>query len=49
VLPDDVRSLAVPVLSHRLLVSARGRSTRKDPTAVVAEVLAQTVAPGARG
>ncbi|WP_336922631.1 AAA family ATPase [Aquipuribacter sp. SD81] len=49
VLPDDVRALAGPVLAHRLLPSARGRSGRKDPVEVVAEVVARTAAPGARG
>ncbi|MFC5382237.1 AAA family ATPase [Aquipuribacter nitratireducens] len=49
VLPDDVKALAGPVLAHRLLVSARGRSARRDTAAVVADVVAQTAAPGARG
>lgn len=49
VLPDDVRVLAGPVLAHRLLPSARGRTARKDPLTVVAEITAATPVPGARG
>ncbi len=49
VLPDDVQRLAGPVLAHRLLPSARGRTARKDPLAVVREIVASTPVPGARG
>ena len=49
VLPDDIARLAGPVLAHRLLPSARGRTARKDPLAVVAEITAATPVPGARG
>ena len=49
VLPDDVAHLAGPVLAHRLLPSAQGRTARKDPLAVVAEIVASTPVPGARG
>ncbi|MGJ7441371.1 AAA family ATPase [Aquipuribacter sp. MA13-6] len=49
VLPDDVRRLAGPVLAHRLLPSSRGRTARKDPSTVVAEIVAATPVPGARG
>ncbi len=49
VLPDDVARLAAPVLAHRLLPSARGRTARKDPTTVVHEIVAATPVPGARG
>jgi MoxR-like ATPase len=49
VLPDDIRLLAGPVLAHRLLPSARGRTARKDPLTVVHEITAATPVPGARG
>jgi MoxR-like ATPase len=49
VLPDDVARLAAPVLAHRLLPSARGRTARKDPLTVVLEIVAATPVPGARG
>ncbi|WP_380168564.1 AAA family ATPase [Jannaschia sp. R86511] len=49
VLPDDVRALAGPVLAHRLLPSSRGRTARKDPSGVVAEIVGATPVPGARG
>ena len=49
VLPDDVKALAGSVLAHRLLPSARGRTTRKDPLTVVSEIVAATPVPGARG
>ena len=49
VLPDDIARLAAPVLAHRLLPSARGRTARKDPLTVVHEIVAATPVPGARG
>ena len=41
VLPDDVQSLAGPVLSHRLLPTAEAQVSRRSTDAVVAEVLAR--------
>jgi MoxR-like ATPase len=45
VLPDDVKRLAVPVLGHRLIVSAQGRLDGHAASDVVANVLAQVPAP----
>ena len=49
VLPDDVKRLAPAVLGHRLLSSARGRTARHEPAAVVAEITAGLPVPGAHG
>lgn len=45
VLPDDIKALAVPVLGHRLMLSAETRLRGRDPAAVLADILAQTPAP----
>ena len=39
VLPDDVKSMAESVLSHRLILSPKGKSQHSDPRDVVADVL----------
>lgn len=46
VLPDDVKRLAVPMLSHRMIVSAaaRMRGTRSDE--IVETILDETAVPG---
>ena len=49
VLPDDVKRLAPAVLGHRLLASARGRTARHEPAAVVVEIAAGLAVPGAHG
>jgi MoxR-like ATPase len=46
VVPDDVRSMAVPVLSHRLLPTAEAQLARRTPEAVVESVVARTRIPG---
>lgn len=48
-LPDDVKQLARAVLGHRLLASARGRTARREPGVVVAEIADGLPVPGARG
>jgi MoxR-like ATPase len=47
VLPDDVQSLAVPVLAHRLLLTPDAALARRDPERLVAELL--SVVPVPRG
>jgi MoxR-like ATPase len=44
VLPDDVDSLAVAVLAHRLIPSARGHSSSHDSSAVIDEVVRKIIA-----
>ena len=48
VLPDDVQSLAGPVLSHRLLPTAEAQVARRSTGAVVADVLARVPVPDGR-
>ncbi len=45
-LPDDVKSLAVPALAHRSLLSSAGQSTGKDSRAIIAEILDKVPVPG---
>jgi len=45
VLPDDIKALAGPVLSHRLLLKPEARVRRIDAGQIVAEVLDQTPVP----
>ncbi|QPP09330.1 MoxR family ATPase [Streptomyces bathyalis] len=53
VLPDDVQSLAVPVLAHRLLPTSQAQLSRRTAEQVVTEILQRvpvpTAAPGAAG
>ncbi len=46
VLPDDVQTLAGPVLSHRLLPSAEAQVNRRSPEAVVADLVERLPLPG---
>ena len=46
VLPDDLQNLAVPVLAHRLLLSAEAQIARRTTEAIVSEVLASVAVPG---
>jgi MoxR-like ATPase len=46
-LPDDVQALAVPVLAHRLLVTAQAQLGRRTPEEVVTEIVRQIRVPGA--
>ncbi|MGQ9486230.1 MAG: AAA family ATPase [Armatimonadota bacterium] len=45
VLPDDVKAVAVAVLSHRLILKPEARVRGVDPEQVVAEVLQQVAVP----
>ncbi|NJP67711.1 AAA family ATPase [Streptomyces spiramenti] len=47
VLPDDVQSLAVPVLAHRLLPTAQAQLNRHTTEDFVKEILARTPMPDA--
>ena len=50
VLPDDVQSLAVPVLAHRLLLTADAQVSRRSAADVVQNLLERTPLPSsARG
>lgn len=44
-LPDDVQSLAVPVLAHRLLPTAQAQLNRRTSEQVVADILQRTPLP----
>lgn len=44
VIPEDIASLAVPVLSHRLILNTGG-STRTATSEVVADILARVPRP----
>jgi MoxR-like ATPase len=48
VLPDDVQSLAGPVLAHRLLPTAEAQVNRRTTEAVVADLLRHVPLPGGR-
>ena len=45
VLPDDVKALAVPVLAHRLVVTAQGRLRGRAAAQVIEDLLSQTPVP----
>jgi MoxR-like ATPase len=45
VLPEDVRSLVVPVLAHRLLLTADARLRGKTPEELVTDVIQQVPVP----
>ena len=46
VLPDDVKSLAVPALAHRLIVGSAARIREVDAVDVIKEVLEKVPVPG---
>ena len=48
VIPDDVKDLAVAVLSHRVIVSPAARIRSVDTRGIVQEVLGEVPVPGAR-
>jgi MoxR-like ATPase len=48
VLPDDVQSLAGPVLAHRLLPTAEAQVNRRTTEGVVADLLRHVPLPGGR-
>lgn len=45
VLPDDVQSLAVPVLSHRVLLSTEAHLDRRSAASVIADVVSRVPVP----
>src|SRR4051794_28690184 len=47
VLPDDIQAFAVPVLAHRLLLSAEAQVARRTTHAVVTDVVASVAVPAA--
>ncbi|MHB1614313.1 MAG: AAA family ATPase [Actinomycetes bacterium] len=50
VLPDDIQTLASPVLAHRLLLTTDATLAARDPQTVVAEIVARVPVPApARG
>jgi MoxR-like ATPase len=49
VLPDDLQLLAVPVLAHRLLLTADAQLSRRSVPGVLDDVLGQVPVPAARG
>ncbi|WP_306368908.1 MoxR family ATPase [Nocardiopsis sp. CC223A] len=48
VVPDDVQSLAVPVLAHRLLVGPQAQMERTTPEQIVAKLVAGLPVPAPR-
>ncbi|MDA0565352.1 MoxR family ATPase [Streptomonospora sp. S1-112] len=48
VVPDDLQTLAVPVLAHRLLPSPEARMERRTPEQVVSEIVARLPIPSPR-
>ncbi|HRJ75772.1 MAG TPA: MoxR family ATPase [Anaerolineales bacterium] len=46
VLPDDIKSLAVAVLAHRIIVSPAARLRDLSSDKIVQEILLSTPAPG---
>ncbi|GBD11765.1 ATPase RavA [bacterium HR23] len=49
VLPDDVKELAQPALSHRIIVAPQARMRGLDGRKVVEDILEQVPVPGVRG
>lgn len=47
VLPDDVQTLAVPVVAHRLILSTEARLAGTTPESVVGEIVRRTPVPAA--
>ncbi|HEY7280636.1 MAG TPA: MoxR family ATPase [Actinomycetota bacterium] len=45
VVPDDIKNLAIPVLSHRLIVTADAAMGGRDGATILAEVLQQVSVP----
>ncbi len=46
VVPDDVQALAVPVLAHRLLLTAEAQIARRTSAELVAEIVGRVPTPG---
>ncbi len=48
VLPDDLQSLAVPVLAHRIIPTAEAQLARRTTDAIIAELVHRLPLPGER-
>jgi MoxR-like ATPase len=48
VTPDDIKDVAVPVLTHRLVLTPEAELNLRDPGEIVGDLLASTPAPMAR-
>jgi MoxR-like ATPase len=46
VLPEDIRSLFVSVLSHRIVISPKGRIAHLTPEQILHEIISSTPVPG---
>ena len=49
VLPDDVQSLAAPVLAHRLIPTGHAQLAHRTPDVVIADLIARTPLPSPPG
>ncbi|MQA27793.1 MAG: AAA domain-containing protein [Micromonosporaceae bacterium] len=49
VLPDDLQSLAVPVLAHRLMLTAEAQMARRTTDAVISDLVHRLAVPHSRG
>jgi MoxR-like ATPase len=45
IIPDDVKALAVPVLAHRLTLSAEGELEGLTETSIIESILSTVQAP----
>jgi MoxR-like ATPase len=45
VIPDDVKALAVPVLGHRIIVTADASMNGRDTAAVIDEIMTSVEVP----
>jgi MoxR-like ATPase len=45
VIPDDVKSLFIPVIAHRLLIKAEARMRGKTEEDILREILERTPVP----
>jgi MoxR-like ATPase len=45
VIPDDVKALALPAISHRLIVTADAVMTGRSAGVIVQEILAEVAVP----
>jgi MoxR-like ATPase len=45
VIPDDVKSLALPVLAHRIILTADAAMTARSAAAVLTELLGEVRVP----
>ena len=48
VLPDDVKDLALPILSHRLILTASSRMQGSNSKLLIEEILESVEVPGSR-